>query len=59
MIKKILYNTLFKPDTGEVEFTTPCPMKGDAVKVGSGDCMGCADFSAITLKGAVECRNNQ
>lgn len=58
MFKKIFYSTHFTPDTGEVEFTTPCPQKGELVKVGSDDCVRCADFSAIMLKGAVECRNN-
>ena len=59
MVKKILYSTQFKPDSGEIEYLTPCPKKVEAVKVGSDDCVRCADFSAIMLKGAVECRNNQ
>ena len=56
---KVFYSTQFNPDTGEVESFTPCPRKGEAVKVGSDDCVRCADFSAIMLKRAVECRNNQ
>ena len=58
MVKKIFYSTQFNPDTGEVEFITPCPRKVEVVKVGSDDCVRCADFSAIMLRGIVECRNN-
>lgn len=55
---KVDYMTAFEADTGEVEFVTPCPWV-EGVRVGSDDCVRCADFRAVLFTQQVECGKNQ
>ena len=51
---KIVYNTKYNAQNGEVIFTTECTAL-TSIKVGSDDCRRCRYFRAITFKQQVEC----